>query len=413
MQIIVVFACFQTSTAIPFPGFDATTDEIIRYYFNQGYTAAQICGFMMLVHGFRCSITTVKRIKRRLGLRRRNNEAPLICIAEKIAWLHRQGYSNLGYKSMWKFLNVFCNMRATQSTVRLLQQTIDQEGVYLRSCRRLRRRQYFNHGPNYLIHVDGYDKLKPYGFPIHGAIDGFSRKILWLKVCPSNNNPRYIARFYIDYVKQLRKVPRLIRTDNGTENAILRDLQLCLRMNHHDQMAGYRSHQNGRSTGNQRIERLWGSLATNFTQFWRNFFQDLRDSGAFNDSDPLHIECIRFCFFPILQQQLDAYSEMWNAHRIRSQRNVVTQFTGIPNIMFHMPEVYGSRDHSFPLPCNLNTIDELSEVHTEAFPIRGCCEEFLQIVERLSDQNRDYLPAPITINGAKELFCCLTETLHI
>ena len=23
--------------------------------------------------------------------------------------------------------------------------------------------------------VDGYDKLKPYGFSIHGAIDGFSR----------------------------------------------------------------------------------------------------------------------------------------------------------------------------------------------------------------------------------------------
>ena len=29
-------------------------------------------------------------------------------------------------------------------------------------------------------HIDGYDKLKPYGFCVHGAIDGFSRRIMWI-----------------------------------------------------------------------------------------------------------------------------------------------------------------------------------------------------------------------------------------
>jgi len=28
-------------------------------------------------------------------------------------------------------------------------------------------------GPNYLWHVDGYDKLKPFGMAISGCIDGF------------------------------------------------------------------------------------------------------------------------------------------------------------------------------------------------------------------------------------------------
>ena len=42
--------------------------------------------------------------------------------------------------------------------------------------------------PNAVWHADGYDKLKPYGFPIHGAIDGFSRRVLWLDVTRSNNN---------------------------------------------------------------------------------------------------------------------------------------------------------------------------------------------------------------------------------
>ena len=30
--------------------------------------------------------------------------------------------------------------------------------------------------------VNGYDKLKPFGFAFHGAIDGYSRKMLWLHI---------------------------------------------------------------------------------------------------------------------------------------------------------------------------------------------------------------------------------------
>ena len=37
-------------------------------------------------------------------------------------------------------------------------------------------------GPNNTWHPAGNDKLKPYGFPIHGCMDGFSRKVARLKV---------------------------------------------------------------------------------------------------------------------------------------------------------------------------------------------------------------------------------------
>ena len=47
-------------------------------------------------------------------------------------------------------------------------------------AQRLVRHRYYAQSPNYVWHVDGYDKLKPYGFCIHGAIDGYSRRILWL-----------------------------------------------------------------------------------------------------------------------------------------------------------------------------------------------------------------------------------------
>lgn len=47
-------------------------------------------------------------------------------------------------------------------------------------------------------HLDGYDKLKPFGFPIHGCMIhssfSYSRKILWL---PTNNDPKVVATYYL------------------------------------------------------------------------------------------------------------------------------------------------------------------------------------------------------------------------
>lgn len=42
-----------------------------------------------------------------------------------------------------------------------------------------------------------YDKLKPCGICIHGVIDGFSRKVLWLEAGVTNNNPEVIAGYLV------------------------------------------------------------------------------------------------------------------------------------------------------------------------------------------------------------------------
>ena len=97
---------------------------------------------------------------------------------------------------------------------------IDLKGSELRRRHRLKRRVYLNQGPDYPWHLDGYDKLKLFGFVIHGAIDGYSRKVLWLKVLWSNNPPNNIAAFYVSYVEELQGAPVKIITDLGTENAL-------------------------------------------------------------------------------------------------------------------------------------------------------------------------------------------------
>ena len=50
---------------------------------------------------------------------------------------------------------------------------LDPDGIDSRRQKRLRRQAYHSKGPNFIWHIDGYDKLKPYGFSVHGCIDGF------------------------------------------------------------------------------------------------------------------------------------------------------------------------------------------------------------------------------------------------
>ncbi|XP_033757746.1 uncharacterized protein LOC117340076 [Pecten maximus] len=83
---------------------------------------------------------------------------------------------------------------------------LDPEGVSRKRRHQFSRRIYINKGPNYLIHIDGYDKLKRYGFPIHGAICGFSRRILWLKLANTNNNPKIIGTFFLEYLNEIKGI---------------------------------------------------------------------------------------------------------------------------------------------------------------------------------------------------------------
>lgn len=227
-QLLILLCCLIQTVAIPYPGDNAPVDDLVRYYFGLLYNSREICGFLMLVHGVVISTQTLKRMKLRLGLRKHACESPLQMIIQKITHLHRQGFCNLGYKAMWRLLNVFHGIRVTQNTVRACLSIIDEEGVNLRSRRCLRRRLYESKDPNYLIHIDGYDKLKPFGVAIHGAIDGFSRKIIWLKAGFSNNNPKLIANLYLQFIIKLGRVPHLVRGDVGTENVLVKDLHVSL-----------------------------------------------------------------------------------------------------------------------------------------------------------------------------------------
>ena len=155
-------------------------------------------------------------------------------------------------------------MQVPRDAVEQLVTELDPEGCAERKARLLKRRRFVSHGPNYSWHVDGYDKFKPYGFPIHGAIDGWSQQILQLKVCRSNNLPEIPASFYLERVVQQMGCPEKVRTDNGADNGTIAVMQCLFRDN-------VNAHSYGRSTANQRIEGWWSYFRRNCSTWWINF----------------------------------------------------------------------------------------------------------------------------------------------
>lgn len=207
-----------------------------------------------------------------------------------------------------------------RETVRLLLSILDPIGVMHRSVRRLRRRRYHNPGPNFMWHLDSYDKLKPYGLCINGCVDGFSRSVIWLDVYSTNSDPRVIAACFIEAVKARAACPKRVRADRGTENVYVEQMQTFLRRDGTDRFASHASFVYGSSNHNQRIESFWGFLRKENVQFWMNLFQSLKEEDHFS-GDFVDKSLVQFCFMELLQVELNTVAHIWNTHRIRAQRN--------------------------------------------------------------------------------------------
>ena len=199
---------------------------VITEYFKDGYPYDTILKMLKECHNINISLRTLKRRLKHYGLNK-NINISLEAFKNVLKRVIKGPRSSIGYRNMQKFLYNTLGIRVPRNIVMITLREIDSEGVLIRRSRKLRRRCYRSNGPNDVWHVDGYDKLKPYGLPIHGAIDGFSRKILWLKVCRSNNNPNVPAKFFIQSIRELGICPRLLRTDCGTENGIMAGVQCC------------------------------------------------------------------------------------------------------------------------------------------------------------------------------------------
>ena len=117
-------------------------------------------------------------------------------------------------------------------------------------------RGVYSKRPNWVWHLGGYNKLKPFGFEIHGCIDGYSRGVLWLNLLRSNKDQKKLCNLFSISLIVMKDVPCRIIADRGTENVFIAGSQRFLKRNHEDILAGHSSFLSGKFISNQRKKRF-------------------------------------------------------------------------------------------------------------------------------------------------------------
>ncbi|KAF3844458.1 hypothetical protein F7725_007621 [Dissostichus mawsoni] len=121
-------------------------------------------------------------------------------------------------------------------------------------------------------------------------------------------------------MEQTGGCPWIIRTDLGTENVVVRDIQTFLRRHDNDNRSGM--------------------------EYWIQFFGEMKDEGLFV-GDFLDKSLVQLSFRNVIQEHLDKIKAVWNTHRIRPTKNCNVP-SGIPDVMYTVPQLWGSEDCVVP-----------------------------------------------------------------
>ena len=136
-------------------------DTLIKMYFDVGMLYKDIVSTLSQQHNITISERHLIRKLTHLNLSRRTFSS----FNDVTTFIQRQLVGSgqcHGYRMMYEKC-IQHGLRVRKEDVRIILKELDPEGVESRMGRRLRRRLYYAKGPNYIWHLDGYDKLKPYG----------------------------------------------------------------------------------------------------------------------------------------------------------------------------------------------------------------------------------------------------------
>lgn len=161
------------------------------------------------------------------------------------------------------------------------------------------------------IFTDGQHKLIRWRFVVHGAIDGYSRNVLFIK-CSTNNTAETVYKHFREAVGHYG-LPSRIRIDRGGENVLVANHMLRFRG------IERRSVLVGSSVHNQRIERLWRDSHRCSTSVFYQLFYFLEDHDLLNPLDEEQMFALHYVYLPKINKSLAIFCGTWNNHGLRTE----------------------------------------------------------------------------------------------
>lgn len=143
----------------------------------------------------------------------------------------------------------------------------------------------------------------------------------------------------------------------------------------------------GRSTHNQRIERLWRDVYGDCLSLFYQIFQYLEMHNMLDADDETHIWCLHMVYLPMINQHLETWKASWVHHPLRTESNKSPM------------QLWISRLHAtqFGLAMLRNARDPVTEVNIVSlsqnifFQFTIMCKKILNIVSNDNNNNSNII----------------------
>ncbi len=287
--------------------------ETLKMYLNFGFSLINISEMLGV------SRKTVSRRIRQFGLLEevpRYTEISNENIDAIVSEIYHE-FPNCGIRRMKGFLHAK-GMRIQWERVRASLWRVDPEGILLRTMQLnlVQRRHYSVAGPLSLWHLDGNHKLIRWGFVIHGCVDGYSRRVMFLRAS-TNNKAITVFTLFMEATQKFG-LPQRVRGDQGVENV---DVAWFMFSNP-SRGPGRKSFIAGKSCHNQRIERFWRDLFHGCTFIFYYVFWYLEENNYLDISNETHLFCLHYVFIPRINRHLNLFQEGYDNHPLRTESNM-------------------------------------------------------------------------------------------